>query len=87
MLPTTTLKNAVIVGPSHVSSANVAPVTSSDSPSASVHHASRTSGSANAPTIQNTPDSDIQTRPLPTRFRSRKNATIGASPCSILSRR
>src|SRR5918995_649317 len=104
MLPTTALKNAVVVGASHVSSANVAPVTSSDSPSAmmmkspqrsamwppstfqsatadrpspgtqykahgpnisiasaSAHHASRMSGSANAPTIQNTPESVIQT--------------------------
>ncbi len=36
MLPSTALKNAVSVGPSQVSSANVAPVTSSDSPSAMI---------------------------------------------------
>src|SRR5688572_33509677 len=104
MLPSTALKKASSVGPSHFSSANVAPVTSSDSPSAmmmnrpqrsamwppstfqsatddrpspgtqykahgpnismpsaSAHHASRSPGSARAPTIQNTPDSVIQT--------------------------
>src|SRR6185503_10825733 len=104
MLPSTALKNAISVGASHVSSANVAPVTSSDSPSAmmtnraqrsamwppstfqsvtedrpspgtqnsvhgpassmpsaSVHHASRTPGSAKPPMIQQVPESVSQT--------------------------
>src|SRR5262245_5195738 len=56
MLPSTALKNAINVGASHVSSAKVAPVTSSDSPSAMMTNSEQRSAMWPPSTFQSATD-------------------------------